>query len=112
MHRAVAVVRRDGAARHRDRLQRLATPEQEQDAVAADVIGIEPLVGVDAREPEHLLIERAGAGEIVHIKHGLEHSLQAGHVVFQGLTTGGQHPQYIIYERTPFPERAGDHRCI
>ncbi len=39
-------------------------------AAAADVIGAQPLIAVNAVEPEQLLVERARALELLHIKRG------------------------------------------
>ncbi len=79
VHRAAAVMRRDRAAGHVHGLERMAAQEQQQHAAAADVVGAKPLIAIDAVEPEHLFVERAGALESVDVEHGFEHAEQARH---------------------------------
>src|SRR5580698_6313430 len=67
VHRPVAVVRRYSAAGHMHGLQRLAAQEQQQQTAAADVVSAQPLVAINAVEPEHLLVERTGTLEAVDV---------------------------------------------
>src|ERR1700722_8387572 len=92
--RPLAVVGRDGAARQLDGAQRLPAPEQQQDPVAADIVGMQPLVRVETGEPEDLLVERTGALEVVDIEHGLQHPVQARH---------GQSPPFHGFAGTAGP---------
>src|SRR5262249_58612552 len=78
MQRAVAIVGRDGTARHTHGLEREAAPEDEQHALAADIIGAEPRVAGERLEPEHVAIEARRALEIVHIERRLEHAIELG----------------------------------
>ena len=48
MHRAMTVMRRDGAAGQMHRFQRMAAQEQQQHAAMPDVVGAQPLVAIDA----------------------------------------------------------------
>src|SRR5579883_2823379 len=77
--RALSVMGRDRATGQLDRVQRLAAAKQQQNAVAADIVGMQPLILVDARKPEDLFVERTGAGEVLDVEHGLEHAIQARH---------------------------------
>src|SRR5262249_30300017 len=79
MQRAVAVVRRDGSARHAPGFEREAAPEEEQHALAADVIGAEARVTCEHREPEHDLVEPRRAIEIVDVEARLQHPVEPGH---------------------------------
>src|SRR6202041_3311984 len=58
--RAVSVMRRDGAAGQMHGFERMAAQEQQQHAMAVDVVSAQPLVAIDAGEPEHLFVERTG----------------------------------------------------
>ena len=79
MHRAVTVMRRDGAAGQMHGLERAAAQKQEQHAASADVIGAQPLIAVDAVEAEHLLVERTGALEFIDIERSFQNAEQVGH---------------------------------
>src|SRR5262245_6191877 len=82
MQRAVAVMRRDGTARHAHGLKRETAPEDEQHALAADVIGAEPRVAGQRLEPEHLAVEACRALEVIHIERRLEHAVELGYHMF------------------------------
>ena len=79
VHRSAAIMRRDRAAGHVHGLERLAAQEQQQQAAAADVVGAEPLIAIDAVEPEHLFVERAGALKTVDVEHGFQNAVQVRH---------------------------------
>ena len=48
MHRAVTVMRRNGAAGHMHGLERMAAQKQQQHAAAVNVVRAQPLIAVDA----------------------------------------------------------------
>ena len=68
VQRSVPVMRRDGAARHAHGLQREAALEQQQHAVAADVVGAKPLIAGERLELEHLLVEARRPVEVVDVE--------------------------------------------
>src|SRR5262245_66459265 len=78
MQRAVAIMRRDGTARHAHGFKRKATPEHEQHALAAHIIGAEPRVARELLQAEHIAVEARSALEVVHIERGLEHAVELG----------------------------------
>src|SRR4249919_1990865 len=82
VHRAVPVMRRDGAAGKAHGFERAPAQEEKQHAARADVVGAKPLIAVDAVEPQHLLVERAGALELFDIERGFKNAEQVGHVTY------------------------------
>ena len=79
VHRSASIMRRDGAAGQLHGLQRVTAQKQEQHAARADVVSAEPLIAINAVEPEHLFVERTRALERVHVKHRFQHAEQVGH---------------------------------
>src|SRR5215467_1410789 len=79
MQRAVAVVGRDGTARHTHGLECETAPEEQEHAPSADVIGAESRVAGERLEPEHIAIKARRALEVVHIERGLKHAIELGH---------------------------------
>src|ERR1700686_5389097 len=92
--RPLAGVGRDGAARPLDGVQRLPAPEQQQNSVAADVVGMQPLIRVEAGEPENLLVEWTGALEVVDVNPGPQPPNQ---------TRPGQTPPFHDFPDDPQP---------
>src|SRR5271165_1811864 len=79
MHRPVTVMWRNGAAWHVNRFQGMAAQEQQQHAAAVNVVRAQPLIAVDAVEPEHLFVEGASAREVIDIEDGFEHAEESRH---------------------------------
>ena len=79
VHWAAAIMGRDRAAGHVYGFERMAAQKQQQQAAAADVVGAQPLIAIDAVEPEHLFVEQAGALERVDVEHGFQNAVQARH---------------------------------
>jgi hypothetical protein len=78
MQRTVTVVRRNGASRHSNRLQRRAAAKQQQDALAAYSIGAKTRVMRQDGQLEHLLIEPRCPVQIIDIKAGFENAIELG----------------------------------
>src|SRR5262244_3481773 len=75
----VTIVRRNGSAGHAHGFEREAAPEDEQHALAADVVSAEARVARERGELEHVLVETRRAIEIVDVERGLEHAVEPGH---------------------------------
>src|SRR5215831_14446073 len=78
MERAMAIVGRDGTARHAHGLERETAPEDEQHTPSADIIGAEPRVTHKLLKPQHIAVEARCAFEVVHIERRLEHTIELG----------------------------------
>src|SRR5215470_1423995 len=79
MQRAVTVVGRDGTARHVHGVEREAAPEDEQHALAADVIGAEPGVTDKLLQSQYVAVEARRALEVVDVQGSLEHAVKLRH---------------------------------
>ncbi len=76
MNRAAAIVRRNGAAGQDHRLQRRAALKQKKHAATADIEGNKSRIAGQPRKPEHILVEGAGAREVIDIERSLDHTGQ------------------------------------
>ncbi len=52
-------------------------------------VGAQPLIAADAVQSENLLVERAGAFELLDIERRFENAEQAGHVTYSLCATTG-----------------------
>ncbi len=83
VHRPMTVMRRNGAAGQMHGFERAAAQKQQQHAAAADVVGAQPLIAVNAVEPEQLFVERTGALEFLDIERGFKNAEQVGHGLYR-----------------------------
>src|SRR5215467_10751406 len=78
MQRAMAVMGRDGTARHAHGLERETAPEDKEHAPSADIIGAEPRDAGERLEPQHIAVEARRPLEVVDVQRRLEHTVELG----------------------------------
>ena len=91
MEMAIAVVRRDDASRHRDRLSGGSLAKEQQDLLIRDAKCAKTVIVYELRKSEEALIEFDGSIERFHVERTFQEAADAGHASLNRISwRGGQ----------------------
>src|SRR5258708_7764419 len=80
MQLPVAVMRRNDAARNRNRRSRFTSGKQQQHLLTGNIEGAKSIVALDSFESEDALIKGSSAVQLIDIERRLEHACDSGHI--------------------------------